>query len=158
GLGHQLLVALARLGPGLVAEGDLAAALALALVLAGVLPAAALPFAVVHAVAVVGGHRRAVGLAGTLVGRPLLALVLAGVDAPADVGVFEQPAQLLPGARALRGALPGVSRRLPLGRRVAAAAGEGAGHEPAQRSQGQTSHVATIQGRTVHTLSLRGKG
>src|SRR5262249_22554733 len=138
--------ALARLGPGLVAQRHLAAALALAVVLAGVLAAAALPLAVVHAVAVVRLHRGAVGLAGALVGRALLALVLAGVDAAADVRVLEQRGQRV-GALVL---VVLVRLRLALCRGAAAAAGDGARGQPAQGGQCQPEHGASVEGPVVH--------
>src|SRR5260370_6488492 len=92
GLGHQLLEALAGLGPGLVAQRNGTIALALAVVLAGVLAAAALSFAVIHAVAIMERHGGTATLARAFVGGAGFPFVLASIDAATDMGVIEQKA------------------------------------------------------------------
>src|SRR5260370_14834225 len=146
GLGHQLLEALAGFGPGLVAQRDLAAALALALVLARVFAAAAQPFAVIHAVAVVGLGGGALGLAGAVVGRAFLALVLAGVDPPTDVRVLQQPGQR--GGLLVR--LVRVCLALGCGG-AAATAGDGTGRQPTEGGECQPVQGAPIQKRVAHS-------
>src|SRR4051794_5281118 len=114
-LPHQLLEALAGLGPGRLLEGHFTAALALAGVLAGARAAAAQPRAVVLPGTVVGLGGGTGALAGTGV---LAALALAQVQAAADVGLLEQRVLLL-GVLGL-----GLVRLRP--------ARAGAGQQPAQ--------------------------
>src|SRR4029077_207754 len=131
---------------GLVAQGDGTAALALAVVFARVLAATALSFAVIQAIAVVAGHGRALGLAGAFVGRALLAFVLASIEAATDVGVVQEKAGLVPGARA---------RCLAPVCGLAGASGDEAAHQPAQGGKGKAVHVASIERRIIHSNPLQ---
>src|SRR5262249_40186542 len=143
GLGHQLLEALAGLGPGFVAQRHFATALALALVLPRMFAAAALPLAVIHAVAVVRGHGGAVGLAGALVGCALLAFVLARGNAATGVRSLEQPWR--------RGGLLVLLVLVRRRRRLAAvAADQGTRGQSAQSGKCQAAQVAPIESLIVH--------
>src|SRR5262249_53371855 len=137
-LGHQLLEALAGLRPGLVAQRHSALAFALAGVLARLFAAAALAPAGVLAGAGVGLDHGAVPLAGTLV-PAALALVLAGVQAAADVRLQQQ--------RILRLVLLLVL----LGLAVREAR---SGHEAAQRRRGQAGQPPPVRLQRGRRFSL----
>src|SRR5437867_4200076 len=83
-LGHHFFESLAGFSPGPVGERDVTTALSLAVVLAGVGPAAALAAAGVVPLAGMGFGRRALALPGAGVALAL-PQVLAGVEAAADV-------------------------------------------------------------------------
>ena len=152
GLGHQLLEA-SSLWPGFVAERHGTAALAFAVVFAWMLAATALSFAVVHAVAVVTHNGGTVGLTRAVVGRPLLTIVLAGIDAPANVWVLKQTRQrtgflVLVFGLILVFGLVLVIRGLA--RRAVATADNGAGSQPTQGRNSQAVQSAAVENRIDH--------